>query len=43
MVSYSFQESSVINIKVLATFYKNLSFDIMKTKTIFVNPDEYQH
>ena len=43
MLLCSFQESSVNNIKVLATFHKSLALDILKTKTIFVNPDKHDH
>ena len=43
MLLFSFQEISVDNIKVLANFNKIFSLDILKTKTIFVNPDEHDY
>ena len=38
---FYFQESQTNNIKVLAK--KNLASYILKTKAIFVNPDEHEY
>ena len=43
MLLFSFQKSSVNCIKVLGTFYKNYNSGYLKTKTIFVNPDEHEY
>ena len=43
MLLFSFRESSVNNVKALATFHKNLISDIFKTKMVFLNPDEHDY
>ena len=43
MLLFSFQEASVDNIKVLATFHKRFGFGYLENKTIFVNRDEHDY